>query len=99
MRAAGIALDVEPELAGEAHRAQHPHGVLAIAFGRGADEAQPAVAGVGIAAGEVDDGALAMVVVKAVHREVTAPCILLQRAVDVVAHDASIDAHVVGVAG
>ena len=95
MAAARVAFDVEAELAGEAHCPKHPHGILAIAFGREADHPQPALAHVGMAFGEIDDGAIAVVVVEAVHREVAAPGILLQRAVDVVAHDASVDPHMV----
>ena len=96
---ARLAFDVESELAGEAHRAQHPDGILAIALGCGADEPQRAIAYVGVASGEVDDGTVAMIVVEAVDREVAAPGVLLQGAVDVVAHDASVDAHMIRIAG
>ena len=98
MGGAGVALDVESELAGEPDRAQHPHRILAVAFGRVADDPQPALACVGVASGEVDDGALAMVVVEAVRGEVAPPRVLLQGAVDVVAHDATVDPHVVRIA-
>ena len=98
-RAARIVFDFESELAGEPHRAQHPHRVLAIALDRVADEPQPAVAQVGMASSEIDDDVLTMIVVEAVHREVAAPCVLFERAVHVVAHDPPVDAHMVRIAG
>ena len=60
---------------------------------------QPALAQVGVAAGEVDEDVLAVIVVEAVHGEVAAPCVFFQGAVDVVAHDAAVDSHVVRIGG
>ncbi len=80
--------DREAQLVGDAHRAQHAHRVLAVTQLRVADQAQAALAQVLDAAGEVDDGEVADVVVQRVDGEVAAERILLQRAVDVVGQDA-----------
>ena len=75
----------EAELGLEAHGAQHPHRILAVARLGIADQAQRARTDVGDAAGEIPDREVLDVVVERVAGEVAAPDVLVDRAVDVVA--------------
>ena len=83
----------------ETHRTEHADRILVVALRGRTNELQAAVMQVGVTAGEIDDGLLPMIVVEAVHREVAAPCVLLDGAEDVVANDAPVDPHVIRIAG
>ena len=86
----GLGIDGEPRLGGEAHRAQHPHGILAIARDRRADELQAAGAAVGHAADVVPDLLGRRIEVERIDREVAPRGILGLRAVHVVGEEASV---------
>ncbi len=82
---------VKAQLAGETHRPQHAHRVLAVPPLRVvADEAQPSGAQVIEAVGVVEDGKVADVVVKGVDREIAPEGVLLDGSVGVVAQDQSV---------
>ena len=83
-RRRGLRLDRDAELGGEAHRAQHPHRVLAVARHRRADQLQPPRADVGDAADVVPHLLGRRVEVERVDREVAARGVLGLRPVDVV---------------
>ncbi len=84
--AAGV--DGKAELAGETHRPQHPHRVLAVAPLRVVpNDAQPSGAQVFEAVGVVEDGEVGVVIVEGVDREVPPQGVLLDGPIGVVAHD------------
>ncbi|MCY1400414.1 hypothetical protein D9M71_155040 [compost metagenome] len=82
-------LDVEAELGGETHRAQHAHRVFLIALGGIADQAHQTVADVVHAVGVVEDALAGRIVVQRVDGEVAALGVVFLAAIDVVAQDAS----------
>lgn len=77
-------LDLEIQLGGEAHRAQHAHRVFLITLHRIADQAYPGIANVLQPIGVIMDIAGTDIVIQGVDGEITALGILLQGAVDVV---------------
>ena len=83
-------VDLEAELGGEAHRAQHPHRILAVARLRIADHAQPAALDVLHAVVIVDHRFGGRVVVKGVDREVAPRRIVGLIAEDVVGEHAAV---------
>ena len=83
-------VDVEVELGREAHRAQHPHRVLAVARGRVADHPQRARLQVLDAAEPVEHLVGDRVVVERVDGEVAPQRVLLLRAEHVVAQHAAV---------
>ena len=81
-------IDVEAELGGKAHGAQHAHRVLPIAqFRIGADQAQAARLEILQATGVVDHGKIGDVVIEGIDREVPPQGVLLPGAIEVVADD------------
>jgi hypothetical protein len=96
----GLFSEPEPELGRETHRPKHPHGIFAVPMHRIADDAQDAGFQIRQPAGDVQHREVADIVVETVDREVPAPDIVFDgRAVDVVAHDAPVDADPVILAG
>ena len=83
-------VDLEAELGGEAHRAQHAHRILAVARLGIADHAQPLAADVLHAVVIVDDLARGRVVVERVDREVAPRRILVLFAEQVVGQHAAV---------
>ena len=98
-RRVGARLDVEAQLAGEAHRAQDAHRVLAHADLGVADGADQPRVQVAPAADVVDHPALGDVVEQAVDGEVAAARVLLGGAEDVVVGDEQIVLAVAVLAG
>ena len=82
-------VDLEAELRLEACRAQHAHGILAKAGLRIADQPQAPGGDVFHAADVVPDGEVGDVVVERIGREIAAPDVFVDGAVDVVPQDAS----------
>ena len=91
-------VDVHVQLGRQSCRAQHAYRVFAIACFRIADQAQHAVVQVLHAAHVIADGEIADVVIHRVDAEVAADRVLLDRAPDVVAHDAPVDDAAVAIA-
>ena len=85
----GRRLDRKAELRFEARRAQHAYRILAIARLRIPDEAQRARGDVLRAVHVVPEREVRDVVIERVRREVAPPDILVDRAVDVIAQDAT----------
>ena len=79
----------EAELAGDARGAQQAHGVLAIARLGIADQPQLALPDIGDTTHVIPDREIGDVVVERVRTEVTAPYILVDGAVEIVAQDAA----------
>ena len=76
--------DLETQLRGDTHRAQHAHRILAIAQLGVADQAQLTPFQVLQPANIIDDRKIANIVVEPVDGEVAAKSIFLQRSIDVV---------------
>ncbi len=81
---AGV-VDLEAELGGQAHRAQHPHRIFLVALFRVADELHQARLDVFEAAGVVAHREILDGVIQGVAGEVTADRVVFDAAVDVVA--------------
>ncbi len=88
----GVRLGVEGEAqrGGEAHRSDHPDGILDEALVRVADGTDAAVLDVLVAADVVDDGEVVNVVEEGVEGEVAPPGVLLRRSEHVVAQDLAV---------
>src|SRR5712691_2936722 len=82
-------VDGEAELRREARGAQHPHRVLAVARPRVADDAHGLAPQVSQAVVVIENGLVGRIVVQGVDREVAPDGVVLARAVDVVAHYAT----------
>ena len=89
-RRTGFRFDLELELGGEAHHAQHAHRVFAVALFRHANDAQDAVADVGDAAVVVQHGLVGRVVIHGVDGEVAAHGVFVLRPEAVVAQHAAV---------
>ncbi len=85
----GLGVDLQVQLRGEAHRADHPHRVLPVAGLGVADQADRAGLDVAHAVHEVPDREISDVVVEGVDGEVAAPGVLLDGAEGVVLDDAA----------
>ena len=79
----------ESELGRETRRAQHAHRVLAVPGLRIADQSQHALADIVDAARVVPHREIGDVVIKRIRREIAPPDVLVDRAIDVVAQNAS----------
>ncbi len=90
-RRRGFRRDGEIEFRSETRRAQHAHRIFAIARVRIADQAQCVLLEIVYAADIVAHAEIGDVVIERVHGEVAAQRVFLDRAVDVVAHDAPVD--------
>src|SRR5690348_7352465 len=86
---AGLAVEREAQLGLETRGTQHAHGIFAITRGRVADELQPARGNVFDTARVVPDREVGDVVIERVGGEVTAPDVVVDGAVGVVAQDAA----------
>ena len=79
--------DAEVQLGGQARRAKHPDGIFAISGHRVADQPQRAAGDIFHAARVVPDAEVGNVVVERIDREIPAPDVFVDGAVDVIADD------------
>ena len=83
-RGFGVGFDIEAQLGGEAHGAEHAHRVFPVAGFRVANQPHLAVFQIVNAVGEIHHGEVADAVIEGVYGEISAQGVFFQIAVDVI---------------